>query len=112
MVERDEQRHPAALRVADQRDRYSERCQPASDRPDRVPSINRTNMGVSMSGQIGGMDLESAATERRELNPGQREAVERGNNPSGSIDPDGEIARGLISPDPRPGLRPSSPCRS
>jgi len=27
-------------------------------------------MGVSMSGQIGGMDLESDATERRELRSG------------------------------------------
>ena len=111
MVQRGEERHSATLRVADQRDRHSERCQPAGDRPDRVRDINGTNMGVSMSGQIGGMDLESAA-ERRELSPRQCEAVERGNNPSGSVDPDGEIARGLISPDPRPGLRPSSPCRS
>lgn len=65
-----------------------------------------------MSWQISGMDLEGVVTERLELGPSEREAMKRGNNTSGSVDPDGKFARGSISPDPRPGLRPSSPCRS
>jgi hypothetical protein len=44
-----------------------------------------------MSRQIGSVDLERAATKWRELSSGQREAVERDNNRSGSVDPDGEI---------------------
>jgi hypothetical protein len=74
--------------------------------------VNGTNLCVSVSGQVGGMDPEDVAGEWLKLSSGKREAVERGNNTPGSVDPDGEVGQGSISPDPRPGLRPSSPCRS
>ena len=45
-----------------------------------------------MSRQISGVDLEGVVTERLELGPGEREAVKRGNNTSGSVDPDDEFA--------------------
>ena len=65
-----------------------------------------------MPRQVGGVDLEAIAAQRLELTSGQREAVKRANKASGSVDPDGEFGERLISPDPRPELRPSSPCRS
>jgi hypothetical protein len=45
-----------------------------------------------MSRQISGMDLEGVVTERLELGPSEREAVKRGNNTSGSVDPDDKFA--------------------
>lgn len=70
------------------------------------------NLGFAVSRQVSGMDLEGFAGERLKLSSRQREAVERGNTTSGSIDPDGKIDPGSVSPDPRPGLRPSLSCRS
>ena len=63
-----------------------------SDRGDRRRNINGANTSVSMTRQVCGMDLDGVVTERRELFSGQREAVKRANNTSGSVDPDGEIA--------------------
>ena len=80
MVQCGEKRHPAALRVADQRDRLSERCQPTGNRPHGRRNVDGANTGFSMSRQIGGVDLEGVATERLELGSGQREAVKRANN--------------------------------
>jgi hypothetical protein len=112
MVERRQKGHPPALRIADQWDGLPERREPASDRPDRRRNVNRMNPGIAVPRQVGGVYLEGVAGERRKLGSRQREAMERGNTTSGSIDPDGKIGRGLISLDPRPGLRPSLPCRS
>ena len=92
MVKCGEKRHPTALRVADQRDRLSERCEPTGNRPHSRGDVDGANTGFSVSRQISGVDLEGVPTERLELGPSEREAVERGNNTSGSVDPDDKFA--------------------
>ena len=65
-----------------------------------------------MPRQIAGADVQVVCGERLELSAGEREPVERANKTPGAEAPNGEVDRGPVSPDPRPGLRPSSPCRS